>query len=117
MMQRKPQGRKRNEKRRNTAHSKRFARSIVQNRHGRAVVVRGIPHAASTIGSQSPLQEFPRLPRFRSMLKKLLPLLLIPLLMAGCQATLTNLTPQTRVRNPDNQYMVEVALAPRQQSM
>ena len=51
------------------------------------------------------------------MLKKLLPLLLIPLLFAGCQATLTNLTPQTRVRNPDNLYMVEVALASRQQSL
>jgi hypothetical protein len=51
------------------------------------------------------------------MLKKLLPLLLIPFLMAGCQATLTNLTPQTRVRNPDNQYMVEVALSSRQQTM
>ena len=32
------------------------------------------------------------------MLKKLLPLLFVPLLM-GCQATLTNLTPQTRTRN------------------
>src|SRR5712671_3943155 len=53
----------------------------------------------------------------RPMLKKLLPLLLIPLLFAGCQATLTNLTPQTRVRNPDNLYMVEVALASRQQSL
>src|SRR5262245_29998445 len=51
------------------------------------------------------------------MLKKLLPLLLIPLLLAGCQATLTNLTPQTRVRNPDNLYMVEVALASRQQTL
>jgi hypothetical protein len=50
-------------------------------------------------------------------LKKLLPLLLIPVLMAGCEATLTNLTPQTRVRNPDNLYMVEVALASRQQTM
>ena len=51
------------------------------------------------------------------MLKKLLPLLSIPLLLAGCQATLTNLTPQTRVRNPDNLYMVEVALASRQQTL
>jgi len=51
------------------------------------------------------------------MLKKLLPLLLIPLLLAGCEATLTNLTPQTRARNPDNLYMVEVALASRQQTL
>src|SRR5438477_11772509 len=53
----------------------------------------------------------------RPMLKKLLPLLLIPLLLAGCQATLTNLTPQTRARNPENLYMVEVALASRQQTL
>src|SRR4051812_18230232 len=51
------------------------------------------------------------------MLKKLLPLLLVPLLFAGCQATLTNLTPQTRIRNPDNLYMVEVALSSRQQTL
>ncbi len=50
------------------------------------------------------------------MLKKLLPLLFVPLLM-GCQATLTNLTPQTRTRNSDNLYMVEVALASRQQTL
>ena len=51
------------------------------------------------------------------MLKKLLPLLLAPLLLAGCQATLTNLTPQTRLRNPDNLYPVEVALASSQQTL
>ena len=51
------------------------------------------------------------------MLKKLLPLFLVPLLFAGCQATLTNLTPQTRTRNPDNLYPVEVALSSRQQSL
>jgi hypothetical protein len=50
------------------------------------------------------------------MLKKLLPLLLLPLL-AGCEATFTNLTPKQQVRNTNNQYMVEVALATRQQTM
>ena len=51
------------------------------------------------------------------MLKKLLPLSLLPVLLAGCQATLTNLTPQTRTRNPENLYPVEVALASRQQTL
>src|SRR5438874_2658819 len=51
------------------------------------------------------------------MLKKLMPLLLAPLLLAGCQATLTNLTPQRQVRNANNLYPVEVALDSRQQTM
>jgi hypothetical protein len=51
------------------------------------------------------------------MLKKILPLLLLPILMAGCTATFTNLTPQTQVRNDNNLYAVEVALATRQQSL
>ncbi len=51
------------------------------------------------------------------MWKKLLPVLLAPLLLAGCKATLTNLTPQTRLRNPDNLYQVELALASSQQTL
>jgi len=51
------------------------------------------------------------------MLKKLLPILLAPLLLAGCQATFTNLTPQRQTRNPNNLYPVEVALNSRQQTM
>jgi hypothetical protein len=51
------------------------------------------------------------------MLKKLLPLLLVPLLLAGCKATFTNLTPQHQVRNENNLYPVEVALDTRQQTM
>jgi len=51
------------------------------------------------------------------MSKKMLPLLLAPLLLAGCRATLTNLTPQTRIRNPDNVYQVEVAFASDQQTL
>jgi hypothetical protein len=51
------------------------------------------------------------------MLKKLLPVLMLPLLLAGCAATLTNLTPQRQVRNDNNLYPVEVALATRQQTL
>ena len=51
------------------------------------------------------------------MLKKVLPMLLAPALLAGCQATLTNLTPLTRSRSPDNIYKVEVAMASRQQTL
>ena len=51
------------------------------------------------------------------MLKRILPLLLAPLLLGGCTATLTNLTPQQQVRNANNLYPVEVALASKQQTM
>src|SRR5690349_16280503 len=51
------------------------------------------------------------------MLKKALLVLCLPLLMSGCTATLTNLTPQQQVRNANNLYPVEVALATRQQSL
>lgn len=50
------------------------------------------------------------------MRKKLLPLLLVPLLLAGC-ATFTNLTPQQQARNANNFYPVEVAFNTRQQSL
>lgn len=51
------------------------------------------------------------------MLKKFLPLLVAPLLLAGCEATFTNLTPRQQVRNTNNLYQVEVALATRQQTL
>ena len=51
------------------------------------------------------------------MFKKILPLLVVPLLMGGCSATLTNLTPTQQVRNANNLYPVEVALTSRQQTM
>ena len=51
------------------------------------------------------------------MLKKIFPLLFLPLLLAGCTATFTNLTPKTQVRNDNNLYPVEVALASRQQTL
>jgi hypothetical protein len=49
--------------------------------------------------------------------KKLIPVLLLPLLVAGCNATFTNLTPQQQPRNAENLYPVEVSLASRQQTM
>jgi hypothetical protein len=51
------------------------------------------------------------------MLKKFFPLLAAPLLLAGCNATFTNLTPHQQLRATNNVYRVEVALASRQQSM
>jgi len=51
------------------------------------------------------------------MLKKALPLLILPLLLGGCAATFTNLTPRQQVRNTDNLYPVEVALSSRQETM
>jgi len=50
-------------------------------------------------------------------MKRILPLLLLPLLLAGCNATLTNLTPLKQIRSTNDLYMVEVAVATRQQSL
>ena len=49
-------------------------------------------------------------------MKKLLPLLLLPLLLAGCATTFTNLSSTQQVRNANNLYTVEVALNTRQQT-
>lgn len=52
------------------------------------------------------------------MLKKVLPFVCLPLLMAGCTtATFTNLTPQQQVRTTNNLYNVEVSLNTRQQTL
>src|ERR1051325_9341968 len=51
------------------------------------------------------------------MSQKLLPHPLLPLLLSGCTATFTNLTPKTQLRNPNNLYPVEVAFNSRQQSL
>ena len=51
------------------------------------------------------------------MLKKILPLLIAPLLLAGCNATFTNLTPHQMLRNTNNLYRLEVALSSRQQTL
>jgi hypothetical protein len=50
------------------------------------------------------------------MLKKLLPFMLLPLL-AGCAAQFTNLSPRLQVRNSNNLYPVEVAMASQQQTL
>src|SRR5262245_9127928 len=59
----------------------------------------------------------PRFARLRRMRKKALTLLIAPLLLAGCRATFTNLTPEQQFRNTNNLYTVEVALDSRQQTM
>ncbi len=51
------------------------------------------------------------------MLKKILPFLMLSLLMAGCTATLTNLTPLQQVRNDNNFYPVDAAFNSKQQSL
>ena len=51
------------------------------------------------------------------MLKKFLPVLLLPLLFAGCTSTLTNLSATRQPRNAENLYPVEVSLQTSQQSM
>ncbi len=51
------------------------------------------------------------------MLKKFLPLLSVPLLLAGCATQLTNLTPLQQFRDTNNLYRVEVAFNSRQQTI
>jgi hypothetical protein len=51
------------------------------------------------------------------MLKRVLPVLVAPLLLAGCGTTFTNLSAQQQVRNANNLYPVDVALASRQESL
>ena len=51
------------------------------------------------------------------MPKKLLLLLSLPLLLAGCASQFTNLTPLQQARNENNFYPVEVAFKCRQQSL
>ena len=51
------------------------------------------------------------------MLKRFLPLVFLPLLLAGCTTTFTNLTPRQQLRNTNNLYQVEVAFNTRQASL
>jgi hypothetical protein len=52
------------------------------------------------------------------MLKRFLPILFAPVLLAGCTTTtFTNLTPLHQTRNPQNLYPVEVAMTSRQQTL
>lgn len=48
------------------------------------------------------------------MLKKILTLGALAVLLTGCQATFTNLTPRQQVRNTDGLYPVEVEMETRQ---
>lgn len=48
------------------------------------------------------------------MLKKIFPIAALAVLLTGCNATFTNLTPKQQVRNEDGLYPVEVAMATRQ---
>lgn len=53
------------------------------------------------------------------MLKKLLPVLFLPLLWTGCSTpfTITNLTPLQQTRTTNNLYTVEAAVSSRQQTL
>ncbi len=51
------------------------------------------------------------------MAKRLLPLWLAPLLLAGCAAHFVNLTPQQLAPNDNRLYPVEVAFKSRQQTL
>src|SRR5581483_6189549 len=63
-----------------------------------------------------PLQVFAALSRCLRM-KKLLPLLLLPLLFGGCAATVTNLSAKQQSRNATHLYRVEASFNSRQQSL
>jgi hypothetical protein len=49
--------------------------------------------------------------------KKLLPLILSGVLLAGCNGTFTNLTPRQEIRSADNLYPVETAFSSQQQTL
>jgi hypothetical protein len=52
------------------------------------------------------------------MVKKLLPVFLLSLAMAGCATTsITNLTPKRELRNDNGSYSIEAALHSQQQSL
>ncbi|MCU0771984.1 MAG: hypothetical protein MUE94_09505 [Verrucomicrobia bacterium] len=48
------------------------------------------------------------------MLNKILPMALLAVLLTGCNATFTNLTPKQQVRNAEGLYPVEVSMNTRQ---
>jgi len=81
-------------------------------------IVRGSAQLKQFLKVKTTFTTFAAFDRLRPMLKKkLLPLLFAPLLLAGCTATFTNLTPTTQTRNKENLYPVEVAYNTRQQAL
>ena len=50
-------------------------------------------------------------------MKRVFPALFAAVLLSGCQATFTNLSPRQQPRSTNNLYTVEVALATRQQTL
>jgi len=71
------------------------------------------------VRSDSPFTTPHPFDKLQGMLKKLLPVLLLPVLFAGCQTQFysTNLTPLHQVRTTNNLYNVEVAVASHQQTL
>ncbi len=51
------------------------------------------------------------------MFKKFLPVLVLPLLLAGCATQLTNLTSQRKPRDNNNLYTLELAFASQQETL
>ena len=71
----------------------------------------------ATLPVKSPFTSFSLFATLADMSKKILPLLLVPLLMGGCAASITNLTPKQQTRNSNNSYTVEVAFDSTQQAI
>ncbi len=51
------------------------------------------------------------------MFKRMLPILVLPLLFAGCATQITNLTAQRKIREANNLYTLELAVASQQQTL
>jgi len=51
------------------------------------------------------------------MFKRIFPALLLPLLLAGCATSITNLTPSQQTRSTNNLYSVEVEFVSSQQTL
>lgn len=51
------------------------------------------------------------------MLKRIFPALLLPLIVAGCATSFTNLTPSQQTRTTNNVYSVEVEFVSSQQTL
>jgi hypothetical protein len=60
---------------------------------------------------------FATLPAYMRNLNTVWPVVLLPLVLAGCATTFTNLRPLLQERNADNQYPVEVAFDSSRQTL